>query len=469
MAEPLIPLLMAARSRWMIGGEGTGADHPLVAGAPAAEADLRLLAVAGQYQRFAQPPQPPALNLRPDLPALSLPYLPDALRPIARRLLQDKSDRAPLWLAILAAKRGHVLHPADWMPPPTADLPEVYRPLQAWAAGQTGPAIRLSSESWLDLTKADRLTQFAALRQADPAAALALLTEHLAPCPAEERVALVEMLASGLTADDAAFLQGLASDRSDKVRKAAAHLLARLGQSDTDPLAAEAAAMFEIATEGLIRRRKVLRMIAKAKDGQIRSLVQTLPEISLPSLAEALGLGAAEFVELWQPDKVPPPVQYALSTMIARTATDPEVAAYWQKLMAEPDSARASLPLMFPRLSSGDQEAACLWLIAQSGISSAVEILSLMGASVPAPVSAALTAQRKALVDLVHLSQVTTPEKAAAARADAQRLAHVLSTLGLLLTASDAAVVLQTATGAGVHPADPMLDRLNFNAALKGT
>jgi hypothetical protein len=469
MAEPLIPLLLAARSRWMIGGEGVGADHPLLADVSAAEADLRLLAVAGQYQRFVQPPQPPALNLRLDLPPLFLPFLPDALRPMARRLLQDKSDRAPLWLAIFAAKRGQVLHPADWMPPPNADLPEVYRPLQAWAAGQTGPAARLSSDTWLDLTRAERLAQFAALRQADPAAALALLTEQLAPCPAEERLALVEALATGLTADDTAFLQGLASDRSEKVRKVAAHLLARLGQAGADPLAAEAAAMFEVATEGLIRRRKVLRMIAKAKDGQVRSLVQNLPEISLPSLAEALGLGAAEFVELWQPDKVPGQVQYALSTMIARTATDPEVAAYWQKLMVEPESARASLSLIFPRLTFGDQEAACLWLIAQSGVSACVDILSLMGASVPAALSAALTAQRKALVDLVNRSRETAPEKAASARADAQRLANMLSILGLLLTADDAALVLQTVTAAGVHPADPMLDRLNFNAALKGS
>ncbi len=32
MGEPLGNLLMAARSRWMIGGEGTASDHPLTAG-----------------------------------------------------------------------------------------------------------------------------------------------------------------------------------------------------------------------------------------------------------------------------------------------------------------------------------------------------------------------------------------------------------------------------------------------------
>ncbi len=95
MGEPLGNVLMAARSRWMIGGEGTAPDHPLTAGLTGAEADLRLLAVAGQYQRFVQPPVPPALNQRPDLPSLSMPFLPDLLRPMARGLLQDKSDRAP--------------------------------------------------------------------------------------------------------------------------------------------------------------------------------------------------------------------------------------------------------------------------------------------------------------------------------------------------------------------------------------
>lgn len=469
MAEPLIPILMAARSRWMIGGEAPALDHPLVAEASRAEADLRLLAVAGQYQRFAQPPQPPALNQWPDLPPLSLPFLPEALRPLARRLLQDKADRAPLWLATFVARRGHALHPADWMPPPNADLPEVYRPLQAWSQGQTAPNAAVSSDTWLDLSRAERLARFADLRRADPIAALALLSENIAASPVEERLALVEALAARLSAEDVGFLQGLATDRSEKVRKAATHLLARLGHSDADPLAAEAAAMFEVATEGLIRRRKVMRLIAKAKDGQIRSLAQALSEISLPSLARALDLDPAEFVALWQPDKVPHTVQHALSGMIGRTATDTEVADYWQKIMADPDVARASLPLLFHRLSPGEQVAACQWLVAQSSLGACADILSLTGVAVPAPVSATLTAQRKALVELFGMSQETAPDKAASARAKAQELANVLSALGLLLTDSDAALVLQTLTGAGVHPADPMLDRLTLNAALKGS
>ncbi len=469
MAEPLGTVLMAAQSRWMIGGEGVPPDHPFVAGLPAAEADLRLLAVAGQYQRFMQPPRPPVLNPRPDLPSLALPFVPEAVRLLARGLLQGKADRVPMWLATFVAMRGYVLHPCDWMPPPGADLPAVYHPLQAWQAGHACRADLLSTDTWLDLSKSERLTQFAALRKTDPAAALALLSENLPPCTAEERLALVEALAVGLTTDDAAFLRSLANDRSEKVRKAAARFLARLGQSDNDPLAVEAAAMFEVATEGFIRRRKVLRLIKTAKDGQSRSLAQALPELSLPGLAQVLGLGASEFVDLWEPEKVPQQVQYALSTMIARTATDREIAAYWQKLIAQPDLARASLPLLFQRFSEADQETACLWLIAQSGLDACPEILSLNGVLVPAPVSAGLMLHQKSLIDMVRLSRDADPEKAASAKVEAQRLANLLSCLGLLLTASDAAGVLRTVTGAGVHPADPMLDRLKLNSALKGS
>jgi hypothetical protein len=469
MAEPLGQMLAGARSRWIIGGEAAPPDHPLTQGQPAAEADLRLLAVAGQFRRFCQAPAPPALTQRPDLPPLALPVLPDALRPLARRMLHPPSDRAAHLIAVFTARRGHVLHPVDWMPPAGADLPEVYRPLQIWRADRLGKGTDLTEETWLALSRAERLDQVAARRQTDPAAALGLLSANIAQCPADERLALVETLATGLGPDDVPFLQSLSTDRSDKVRKAAAHFLARLGVSEADPLASEAAAMFELATEGLIRRRRVLRLVPKAKEGQLRSLIQTLPEITLPGLARALGLAPADVVALWDLDKAPAPVQAALSAMIARTAADADLVAYWHRLGAQPDIARTSLPLLFPRLSAADRQAACLWLIAQTGPAAAPDILALAGPAAPAPVSAALAADPGALIAALMLSRDTTPEKTAAARAEAQRLAHILASLGLLLTAADAARMIGTMTGAGVHPADPILDHLSFNAALKGS
>ena len=468
MAEPLGSILAGAQSRWMIGGEAAAADHALMAGQSAVEANLRLLAVAGQYRRIVEPPAPPALNVRADLPVPGLPLLPDALRPMARRLLQDKADRAQVWLATFVARRGHILHPADWMPPPGADLPEVYRPLQQWQDGQTGATRALSAETWLDLSRPERLSQFVALRKTDPAQACALLSEHLAPCPADERLALVEALSVGVSERDAELLTSLLGDRSEKVRKAAAHLLARLGIAGSDPLAAELATMFEVTTKGLIRRQKIVRINPNTKAGQMRTLLSNLPEVSLQGLAQALGLDGSDFVALWSAETAPEPVQLALTAMVARTGTEADVAALWDKLRDQPDIAAACLPTLYDRLGAAGQQEALLWRIARSGLAASPDVLTLMGPAVPRPISSALTADRTSLNDLVRLARDPVPETSAAARAEAQRLTHILSVLGLLLAADDAALVLQTVAAAGVHPADPMLDRLNFNAALKG-
>lgn len=468
MAEPLSHILGNARSRWMIGGDGPAPDHPLAAGQSAGEADLRLLAVAGQHQRLCRPPQPPVLTLRPDLPAAPLPSLPEALRPLARRMLGGKVEEAPLPLARFVAHRGHVLHPADWMPPPEAELPVAYRPWQLWRAGRTSDP-PLTAGTWLDHRKSDRLSRFAALRRADPAAARALLAAQAAAASAEERQFLVEALGDGLGPEDIALLEGLASDRSERVRRAARQMLARLGQGGDDPRAHEAVQMFEVAAEGLIRRRKVLRLSPKAKEAQLRSLAQTLPEISLAGLAASLDLTPMQFVELWTPEKVPPHIHEALALMIARSAGDAEAALWWRRHLELPDTARFALHHLYSRLPEADRQGALMWLIAQNGLDACAEILARAGVGAPPPVSAALAAQRRDLADLIERARDATPEKAQAARAEARRLTVILGALGLLLTAGDAALVLETLTAAGLHPADPQLDRLTLNAALKGS
>lgn len=184
----------------------------------------------------------------------------------------------------------------------------------------------------------------------------------------------------------------------------------RPGQPDGDPFPPEAAAKFEPATEGPIRRRKVLRPIPKAKEGQPRTLIQTMPE-----------------------------------------------------------TARSGLSDLCPQLVEEEQQPARLCLVAYSGLAAGLEVLSVMGAAVLTLVSAALIANPAPLITLAHLSCDTPPEQAASARADASWLANVLSCLGLLLTAGDSANVIQTVTGAGMYPADPILDRLNFTATLKGS
>lgn len=465
MAEPLEQILAAARSRWMIGGEAALPDHPLTAGQTAAEASLLLLAVAGQHQRLCQPPQPPELSLRPELPPPALPLLPEALRPLARRLLAVKTADAGPVLARFLVARGCLLHPADWLPPADADLPEAYRPWQLWQA-RAEAAQPLSTATWLDHGKAARLAQFRALRRADPAAARALLEAHLAASPAEERVTLVEALAEGLGPEDLAFLTSLNADRSERVQRAAGHLRTRLGADDDSPLAREVAPLFALSTQGLIRRRKVLTLAPKAREVQLRSLSQALPRLSLSALATALDLSPLQFAQSWDPETTPPHILEALAGMVARSAGDTELAAWWQSHLTRDDAAFLVLPALYPRLSVPDREQALLRLISREGIEAANLVLTLAGVELPLPISAALTARRHELADIIATARDTTPEKLAAARLSAARLATLLNSLGLLLAVADAALLLQTVTAAGLHPADPQLDALTLNAAL---
>ena len=112
------------------------------------------------------------------------------------------------------------------------------------------------AETWLDHPRPERLERFGRFHAEDPAVARGLLAGHLAASPADERVTLVETLGEGLSGEDAGFLVSLATDRSERLRKVAAQRLARLRRAGNDPLAGEAASMFELATELVALQRR---------------------------------------------------------------------------------------------------------------------------------------------------------------------------------------------------------------------
>lgn len=92
----------------------------------------------------------------------------------------------------------------------------------------TAPAASDEEQQWQQGSIEQRSQYFRALRTRDPAAANALLQAQLGELAAKERAALVELLAIGLQADDAALLESLLKDRSREVRYTAARLLALL-------------------------------------------------------------------------------------------------------------------------------------------------------------------------------------------------------------------------------------------------
>jgi hypothetical protein len=222
----------AVLTRWTMGS----AAAPAAAiwsgelGTEPAEAELRLLALSGQFLGVAVTAEPPAApRVLLDIPVLALPTVPETQRPVARRILAAaKETRRKAELLAFLAARGRTVHPADWMP--TADdedVPDVYAAWRDWAEiaasnnatrGQTKDRLkdRLSAENWDDFWPAARRVALSELRRCDPAAARLLLEPKFAGENAEARLRLLSLLAVGLSEADLPFLETIAT--SDRAR-----------------------------------------------------------------------------------------------------------------------------------------------------------------------------------------------------------------------------------------------------------
>ena len=90
MAEAIYDAMGSVLTRWTMGSAAAPAATVWSAelGAEPAEAELRLLALSGQFLGVAVTAEPPLeLRVLPDIPALALPTVPEALRPLVRRIL----------------------------------------------------------------------------------------------------------------------------------------------------------------------------------------------------------------------------------------------------------------------------------------------------------------------------------------------------------------------------------------------
>ncbi|SMC27846.1 hypothetical protein SAMN02745857_02992 [Andreprevotia lacus DSM 23236] len=197
---------------------------------------------AGQRAATVMPASPaPAETRRP---------LPAALRPVVAELLSGRLEELQPWASTHLAECGYVLPPeslltvlafnhkaqrAAWLPL----LGERGRWLAAqnpdwqWVL-QAAPAPADAAEleqQWQEGTPAARKTALTAQRQRDPALARDWLAAALPQEKAEQRQALSEVLADGLSSDDEALLNQLLGDRSQGVRQQAAGLLAQLPAS----------------------------------------------------------------------------------------------------------------------------------------------------------------------------------------------------------------------------------------------
>ncbi|MEM9779151.1 MAG: DUF5691 domain-containing protein, partial [Pseudomonadota bacterium] len=347
--DELADRLARMKGRWMTGGAALdqAPDTWRIAAERDEAPDLVLLALAGQASHVIFRPSPGA-EFAPAkaLPRLSLPPLPDRVRPAFRRILTAlKPDPTVMAMILgLMAARGLSAHPADWMPEDVDGLPAAYAPWAQWHSDRD--VVDLTGETWDHLDGAERRREFRALRARDPEAARDLLEAKVAEVPAEQRLKLVAELERGLSEADIPFLQSLGHDRSQKVQRLATGLLARLGMLADDAVLAEELAAFLARPKGIFSRGAIGPAPIKtaAQKARRRELFET---VSLGGLAAALDLQSEDIPARWTSKESDLQATAGLASLIARTARDELVGPSFDRLLAEEcDNLSDLLPLI---------------------------------------------------------------------------------------------------------------------------
>ena len=411
------------------------------------------------------------LEPRPLLPTLALPVMAEALRPRFRRILSAQKKGGPSierQLIDLVTARGRSVHPADWMPSPRDDwAPDLYAPWLDWVRRESkteAAHVALTIESYERWPWAERRVALAQLRDIDPAAALAIIAAKAASEPAERRVRLLEILEIKLSEADAAFLESLGGDRSERVQAMARAYLARLGHTaDTSELATELAQMVELGKVGLInwRTRLVLKQLKTTVQNARRHDLFKL--VSLGALAQALGVTEIRLLEA-PPDGTIDGIE-AFVQMVATTGSDAARRALLDGMLANASSPVSHLRAIAPRLTVEERRSLLPRIIARD-IDQFDTTLVIAGRELgTVPLSAMQAAPAyKVLKELCESASNDTDGKRANENA---LIGAALNHIALLLDTPSATDMAARAIGWGLSPADPKLDLLHLNAALK--
>ncbi|MDN5001686.1 DUF5691 domain-containing protein [Bradyrhizobium sp. GCM10027634] len=463
-ADEIYDAMGAVLTRWTMGSAAASAAPFWRAelGEEPAEAELRLLALSGQFLGITVTAEPAStLRVLPDIPTLALPTLPETLRPLARRILAAKKQaQGKTELVDFLAARGWTMHPADWMP--TAgddDAPDVYAPWRDWMefAASNNAARRQTNDhitagNWDDFWPAARKAALAELRRHDPSAARAVLEAKLGNESADTRLRLLSLLSERLSNEDIAFLEAIvADDRAPKVKALATSFLARLGHG---PAAgeeiAELAGFFAVKTKGLLRRSRVIDFQTPKTPAQWQRRKALLDGTDLTSFAGALGLAPLDLIAAWE-WKVDTAADAGLIKLIAETGTDAQLAQAAQ--IVSEHNAAGFIVALAPRLAPTDRTRFAAVGLHTHGIGfEMAQVIAGAAARLDDPLSA--PSGVKLLAEI--------------RRDDAKPSDHAAEfhALGLLTSQTAAQQTLQRLTAAGLLQGDPRLDMLRLNAAL---
>jgi hypothetical protein len=466
MAEAIFDAMGETLARWTMGSAAASAASMWKAelGVDSSEAELRLLALSSQFLAVAVTAKPSAgLRTLPDIRSLALPSMPEASRPLVRRVLAAmKETRRKAELLQFLAMRGWTVHPGDWMPAKGhEDAPDVYAPWLDWAeiAASTGEVRhqsgdRITAENWEGYQPAARRVALAERRRRDPPAARLVLEARLANEHADGRLRLLELLSIGLSDADGPFLEDIvATDRAPKVKALAASLLARLNRSAAaGEDAVELKGFFSVQTKGLLRRSRVIRFENAKTPAQRQRRAALFEDVDITSFAGTLGLNPQELIAAWTWD-LDHQADDALVAQVAHTGTDMLVAQAAEAVSQGDASSLHRLAALVPRLPTGQRSAL------------ADKLLRTRGCSFE---TAKAIAGGTARLDNPLAAPAGTVLLAALRSDDAKPSDQLveLHALGLIASRAAARQTLERLNAAGLLHSDPRLEMLRLNAVL---
>lgn len=455
MHDSLTDDLQPVVVRWTMGGLAASLAPEALSGHlgdDPDEAELRLLVLAGQALGTMVVPEPSGtLQGIPDLPVLALPTLPDGLRPLTAPILALRDEWLRLGLLRLLEARGHVVHPADWMPGARDAVPDVYAPWQDWANGiqTTAGADR---PVWDDLGPSARLSMLTSLRRSDPAAALDAIRSHVTGEPPERRLAMVRTMAIRLEERDRAFLEGLSADRAPTVRAEAVRLLARLGGGDQARTPDDIADLVSVTEKGLIRRERVISLKARMNHAQQARLEKVMAGTDAAAFAATLGLADVDLAGMWPwgQDAV---FDQRFADLLTGTGSDGVMASLERAIADGATISVATLREGVGRLSA--QAAAD---IVRSSCRTGDSLTTVV---TYAPVLGVVEdVEKNAEWRSTYLTMLRDDDVHASVGLLTMRA------VGLLVTRDTARSILDRLAQTSLRPGDPRLDTLRINAAL---
>lgn len=454
MHDTLADELQPAIVRWTMGGAAAPVAPEAIRdrlGKDADEAELRLLVIAGQALATMVVPEPSgSLQGIADLPTLPLPTMPDSLRPYAARVLATRDQWLRDGVLRLIAARGYVVHPSDWMPSVSGEVPDIYSPWQDWARGIQGSR-KSGQPEWDDLGPAGRIALVKQLRRDDPSAGLALVSGHLSGEPPERRLAMTNALSYGLSEGDRAFLEGLLGDRAPSVRTAAQRLLARLGGVASSEPMEDIGDLVRVDTSGLLGRRRILKLSERLNHPQRERLARVMESIDARTFAASFGIDDVDLPRMW-PWGNDIALDRLVSTMLVETGSDQVVAAFGRAISDGAPIGTYVVGKGASRLEKQAREE----LVRKSYASERILTVAANATELGIVTNADSSTEWRSIHLQILRGQDLTPSMASS-----EMLA-----LGLLLAPAAARDVLDGLTRAAVSAADPRLDTLRLSAAL---